>query len=322
MIRRIIWFRLCSAVAVYTAFLALTGSGDATTLIYQSFDQLVDTTQHVVGGIIKEIISKRVGKKSSIYTIITIKDAYTVDSKGVTSLHQHVKIRYKGGKVRLYNDKGNPVGYEKVIADGTPKLRRGEQVILFICNNGKADMPINGWNQGVFKIDDSGGVHDSAFNPVVGLDGTDILTKTEQGLFARGNLLENRLYNPTVLSGAYIVNSDGGEDILSDLESSNAAKLNVLRKYSVMDKANFISMIQERKAIAEEKSIQNTATLNDLTSLFNLPEVLETKKVTIPMEENHNSVLKSGQSSSRTSNTEAGDRFLPAVRPKNSTPKD
>lgn len=85
---------------------------------------------------------------------------------------------------------------------------------MFVSNNGVANMPIYGWGQGVFRIDEKNGVKDSGNNDVVGFSGADVVTNTPHGLMSRGRVISSQLRTSKVESsaGLAVIASDGGED--------------------------------------------------------------------------------------------------------------
>lgn len=240
----------------------------ATTVLYKNFDNLVDESDHVVGGTVSNM-KARYHRDGAIYTTIILTNAFVVSETGKTETTKPIKIRYKGGEVEVYGKNGEVPGVEGLRSHGTPELTLGEQVILFVKNNGIADMPIYGWGQGLFYIDESQGVNDAMHAPVVGLDGPHLVRKTSKGLSSNKRVMPNKNADKGPAS-AVLVSSDGGEDIVITNAQENDAALDKLSNYSAMHVSNFVSMIQERKAMKKNKTGKPE---KDLSDLFTLPEV-------------------------------------------------
>ncbi len=110
---------------------------NATTVLYQSFDDLVENSGGIISGTVSEINYRK--KKDDIYTYVTLREI-TV---------------YSG----LYDDKeftfrmlGGTIGNRTLGVIGSPKFSVDEKVILFISQNGTRTVPIVGWEQGLFKV--------------------------------------------------------------------------------------------------------------------------------------------------------------------------
>jgi hypothetical protein len=245
----------------------LSINAHATTVLYKNFDNLVDGSDDVVGGSIASMVAKK-HKNGEIYTVVTLTNAFIINETGKTTTNRPIKIRYKGGEVSLPGKSGATKGVEGLYLSGTPELAVGEQVILFISNNGTADMPIYGWEQGLFHIDGTQGVNDAKRLPVVALDGAHLVLKTPKGLVSKNKAMPNR--NAGKGTDAVLISSDGGADIVVNNEQANIAMLDKLSSYSAMHVSNFVSMIQERKAM---KTGIATQTVRHPSALFTLPEV-------------------------------------------------
>lgn len=243
-------------------------NANATSVLYKSFDNLVDESEHVIGGVVSDMQAKAY-KNGEIYTVITFKDAYIVTDAGEVPTNRPIHIRYKGGEVIVRNKKGENVGVEGIHANGTPELNIGENVILFVNKNGIADMPIYGWEQGVFYVDGSGGINDARNLPVVGLDGADILVKKGNAIVSK-NKTKYVSASELKSGNAELLESDGGKDVVIDNVQENAMAVQKLSSYNAIHISNFISMIQERKAARTGKGGIVKA---DNASLFKLPPV-------------------------------------------------
>ncbi|GJQ57526.1 MAG: hypothetical protein D8M57_18935 [Candidatus Scalindua sp. AMX11] len=271
----------------------------ATTILYSSFNELIDNSQHVVEGIVNEIESMPLGRKNQkedksrsgnkksigtkgrlgdIFTVITLTDAVLIDANGKEKLKEKVKLRIRGGVLDIMDDDGQTViGEEGVIAEGTPYFEVGEHVILFITNNGIADIPFNGWGQGVFRVDETGQISDSSNNPIIGLAGADLVTKTDEGLMVKGEYIDGTA--PTGLKAVepVLVDSDGGEDsIISSEELLHEDKNGKRQDFRPISAEEFTSIIQERKSLLANQGVNGRKT-SDLSRLFVLPDVVSEK---------------------------------------------
>jgi len=288
-------FAICVGMMFATA--------NATTVLYQDFNQLVDQSQHVVTGTVKNIKTTK-QKDGDIYTVVTLKNSSTVTSAGKNLLSRNVKIRLKGGVIKVKDKKGNVIGEEALITHGTPEFVKGEQVILFVSKNGVSDMPIVGWGQGVFKIDSSNTITDGNAQPVVGLSGADLVTLTKEGLMARGQYINKSTSNSEGTSdGVQLIESIGGTDRLvthrqtTTSNSKDGLSLNRSGEQTALDASNFISMIQERIASTESKKSslstnQSVERMQTPNSLFVLPRI--TRNTAKTVDDSSNSKEKEG----------------------------
>ncbi len=252
----------------------------ATTVAYKTFNELIDESQYVIGGIIEKINSKRY-RNNQVFSVITIKNAYTITSTGIIPIERKVIIRYAGGEVRLLNKDGNAKGTEAVFAHGTPEFNQKDEVILFISHNGTASMPIYGWGQGVFRINKDGGVLAEDRAPVVAINGADIVTRNAEGLWARGKLLHRKNFHTKTTEQPSIIDSEGGSDLIESDQASQIDNDGILDENSrlfqseTMDIHEFESMIQERKAETENAKIEKgfAPVEPDLSSLITLSDL-------------------------------------------------
>lgn len=260
----------------------------ATTVPYKDFTQLVDESQHVVSGIVKNIKYKRL-RDGQLYTIVKLKQAYSITDSGETPISKNVKIRIKGGEEPILDENGVAIGMNIEQLVGTPTFTKGEEVILFISNNGIADMPIYGWGQGYFTVASDRTIKSSDGDSIVALNGADLVSMENGNPVVKGQLLSslvNTHVATTSLEKPYIVATDTAEDIASSSHDQAAnTKATTAQKvlentgaYSAMDDLSFKSMIQERKkhkvqVRAGTFSSQILATGDGIESLYRLPEV-------------------------------------------------
>lgn len=120
----------------------MLSSLNATTIVYQSFDDLVQKADGIISGTVSELNYRK--KKGNIYTYVTLRDI-TVHN----GLYSDSEFTF-----RMLGGKDGEIVSE---VHGSPKFSLDEKVIIFIKGNGRNIMPILGWEQGVFKVkrDDS-----------------------------------------------------------------------------------------------------------------------------------------------------------------------
>ena len=110
----------------------------ATTLLYESFDDLIAGADGIVVGTVTNVEARAV-QDGPIYSYVTLSD---LDIIYGAYRGKNFTIRIEGGEVRDH-------GLRVV---GSPDFARGERVILFLVGNGRAIVPIVGWTQGVFRV--------------------------------------------------------------------------------------------------------------------------------------------------------------------------
>lgn len=252
------------AVATLAAIYSL--SAQATTVLYKNFEELVDDSDYIVGGTVAETKSTK-HQNGEIFTVVTLQESFLVSEAGTDNANKPVKIRFKGGSVPVLDDNGESVGVEGVHAHGAPEFELGQKVILFVSNNGVADMPIYGWKQGLFYVNENDEITDADGLPVVGFDGANIVRGTANGPVSAGKP-PSKKRDPTGIPK--IIDSDGGIDtILPNANASDVAKEKVANAVPV-HVTNFLSMIQERRAIARNDKGVPPKNPNEL---FELPAI-------------------------------------------------
>lgn len=139
--------------------LALASMARATTLMEESFEDLVSKADGILIGTVDDIRAGR-GADQDIYTFVTLTQLEVV--KGSYSQNAFT-LRILGGEL---NDEGLHI-------EGAPQFDLHERVMVFLRGNGESMVPIVGWTQGVFRLpDDSGSasaVLDHDRNHVLGL---------------------------------------------------------------------------------------------------------------------------------------------------------
>ena len=163
----------------------------ATTLVAQSFDDLVAKSEQIFIGVVDKVESKMTPNKKAIYTYVTFTNIEAIE--GIGPLGDPYVMRFSGGQVGDYNS----------LYLGMPQFKVGEKVLLFTHLNEHAMCPLVGWTQGCFHVVEDGAqdaLVDYSSNPIVGVD------------FA-GNL--QRADNPAAGggggSGSMGVDADGGD---------------------------------------------------------------------------------------------------------------
>ena len=111
----------------------------ATTLLYQSFDDIVTNSDGIVTGTVTDIQSVRMDD-GDIFTYVTIDNLQVLDGD---YSQNSITLQLAGGFVES----------EGIHIHGSPQFDSEEQVIVFLEGNGQYIVPIIGWNQGLFKIE-------------------------------------------------------------------------------------------------------------------------------------------------------------------------
>ncbi|WP_339066158.1 hypothetical protein [Teredinibacter turnerae] len=151
--------------AIYTVILMLlfSISAKATTMVHNSFSELVDQSDFVVSGKVTGIDVATVSEDDiRIFTTITISNASIIDEGGETPQSEDVLIRYFGGVVDVPGDVPGDGFSRKAEIVGMPTFSLGEDVVLFIRDNGEDDVPFVAMGQGVLRISEDDSVRDSS----------------------------------------------------------------------------------------------------------------------------------------------------------------
>jgi len=235
-----------------TCFLITTFSFNAygTTMLYKNLEELVDESDHIIGGTVGNIQSKKY-KDELIYTEITINNNYLVTEAGTIKQNNSFKIRYLGGKVPIYGTDQEVIGMENLEISGTPTIKLDDRIIFFIKDNGISEMPIYGMHQGFFLVDENENIRDSNSNSIVGLDGAHFVRNI------RNNIVSDRFITTRF--------SDNKNDSIISLTPDKNSNVNPVHISS------FLSIIQERKAIIKNKTGKEP---KNLSTLFSLPPVI------------------------------------------------
>jgi hypothetical protein len=125
---------LSGALCLLLASLPLT----ATTVPYKSFDDLVKEADAVVSGRVAQVESKYSPEKE-IFTFVTLDQLDTVAGSYTGST---LTLRFLGGQI------GNDISH----VVGSPTFNVDDRVVLFVQGNGRYMVPLVGWTQGVFRV--------------------------------------------------------------------------------------------------------------------------------------------------------------------------
>jgi hypothetical protein len=111
---------------------------DATTLLPLSFEEVTATAQHIIRGVVDEIVAKE--ERGDIVTYVTLRDVRVVGGEPLDS--STYTLRLAGGVLK----------HKRVTYIGMPEFRSKDEVVLFIHKNGTALAPIVGWTHGYFRV--------------------------------------------------------------------------------------------------------------------------------------------------------------------------
>jgi hypothetical protein len=121
--------------AVFTALLAIVGA-QATTLARLSLDQLAAGADAVAR--VRCLSANARWESGSIWTVITARVMETM--KG--SLAAEITVRVPGGRAGHFTES----------VDGVPKLRPGDDAVLFLQTSSGGGYSVAGWVEGTFHI--------------------------------------------------------------------------------------------------------------------------------------------------------------------------
>lgn len=211
---------------------------NATTVIYQDLQQISNSSDHIIKGNIKKIKYKE--KKGNIFSIIVITDAYLINDDVDIQIGKDVKIKIKGGIIPILDEKGNKVGIKEQKMVGAPSFELGETVLIFVSGNGYSDMPIVGWSQGKFSIDEQR-VLTSDGHEVTATIGNDIVEKTKSGnIKIKGKILSKSSRKKNKLA---VISSDGGFDKIIS-KTKDYDEIIKLSSSSIADDKDFIRAVK------------------------------------------------------------------------------
>ncbi|ABC32200.1 hypothetical protein HCH_05539 [Hahella chejuensis KCTC 2396] len=218
------------------AALMLAASAQATTLIYKDFNSLVAEAQGIVVGTVKEVVSQR-AEDRQLYTYVRLADVETL--AGV----------YHDNELTLMMSGGYD-GRNGLHVEGSPEFSAGERVVLFVEGNGQRMVPLVGWGQGVFRLqnNDRGAaiVTDDVGNEVYGVG--------EKGEILKANRHAQRAQ---IASSAHLTNSSSAQAKASAGRSDGGAAMLAPQeaKGAPMSADRFLGMLRQQaqsRAFAQE----------------------------------------------------------------------
>jgi hypothetical protein len=239
----------------------LTTQVNATSVLYQSIDNLVTESENIVVGTVFNIKSRKY-QNGDVWTVVKLKNASEITENGMVPVRGVVHVRYYGGVIEL-KEKGEVVGQEYLMAEGTPEFVEGEEVALFLRGNGVNQMPFIGWEQGVFRVKNNQ-VSNKSSQSVIDIVNGHAVFKS----------LPNKRKNMPTING-----SDGGADeIVNNATIKSAAKLtdaqlNKSLHSPAMDISSFVHHIKETRV-----KVNASREGKKLGLLDNLPEPKSSNK--------------------------------------------
>ncbi|WLQ11945.1 hypothetical protein O5O45_19645 [Hahella aquimaris] len=218
------------------AALMFAATAQATTLIYKDFNSLVAEAQGIVVGTVKEVVSQR-AEDRQLYTYVRLADVETL--AGV----------YHDNELTLMMSGGYD-GRNGLHVEGSPEFSAGERVVLFVEGNGQRMVPLVGWGQGVFRLqnDERGAaiVTDEVGNEVFGVGKKGEILKANRHAQRAQIANSEYLANASSAQGkASAGRSDGGEAMLAPQEAKGAP----------MSAERFLGMVRSQaqsRAFAQE----------------------------------------------------------------------
>ena len=167
--------RYARITVVAATALVIATPADATTIIYQSVDDLVNKAEGVLIGTVDAVASRR-GPDREIYTFVTLREL------------QVVKGNYRQNTFTLRLEGGHIEG-EVVQLVGAPEFTPESRVVVFVRGNGQHSVPLVGWTQGVFRLEraDDGSelLLDHDGNGVLSFGGIDLIKEERYAPDAR-----------------------------------------------------------------------------------------------------------------------------------------
>ncbi len=214
--------QLVATAIVAISLLVGFGAAQATTILKQSFSELVEQSDGIVAGTVSNIVYER-GDGGGIYTFVILTEI------------EVIRGSYSGSTFSMRFDGGELNGEIQQVV-GAPNFRVGERVIVMVTGNGEMMVPIAGWDQGLFRVhrDRRNGtefISDSVGNRIYGIRNDEVIKENR----AQSQVhVVNRQYSSSVRSkiksvqfgkttgGRNLRTSDG---IRSTTDSSQAATL-------------------------------------------------------------------------------------------------
>lgn len=177
------------------SIVAAPSQSDATTLLYQSVDDLVLNSDGIIVGTVVAVEARR-APDQEIYTFVTL------DSLEV------VKGSYRDGAITLRLTGGHIDGEAQIVV-GAPEFSVADRVMVFVQGNGRNLVPVVGWTQGVFRFEAA----DEGNDQVVDHDGNRILgIRTKSLLKDQRRSPAARIVGPGDVFHSAEPQSSGGSD--------------------------------------------------------------------------------------------------------------
>ncbi len=127
----------CAAAAA--GLLALSTTSGATVLIKKNLVDLSNEAESIVTGTVTEVWSEPAGGSIDSYAEVQVSEWIKGDSNAAT-----VTVKVPGGTI----------GDFSVEVPGTPDLRAGQELYLFLHNDTNLPTTVVGWAQGAFHVED------------------------------------------------------------------------------------------------------------------------------------------------------------------------
>jgi hypothetical protein len=245
------------SLSLAVALAAFPLQSSATTLFYKSFTDLVNEADGVVSGHVASVNSQYNANKE-IYTFVTLDQLEVLSGSYQDST---LTIRLKGGKVE--NDISHVIG--------SPEFTEGERVVLFVNGNGKYMVPLVGWTQGVFRIQQDPAtsldvIKDADGNRVVGVQNGQVLR--DQVAQPEATILKQASGVVTTQS-QYEGNSGTSDSRQTGTTAITAqAQLNAFRSAPTLSANAFRTLVRNSAALRQSKTALSNVRLLD----FSVPD--------------------------------------------------
>jgi hypothetical protein len=244
--------RAAAAFSVALALASLSLPSSATTLVYKSFDDLMKEADAVVAGHVVSVDSQYNANRE-IYTFVTLDQVEVLSGNYTDST---LTIRLKGGKVQ--NDISHVIG--------SPEFTEGERVILFVNGNGRYMVPLVGWTQGVFRIQQDPAtsldvVKDADGNRVVGVQNGHVL----RDLVVPSEATILRQLSGVVAAQSRSEGAAGSSDSKSSEPVTTQVQRTVVKVAPTLTAEAFRGLIRQSVALQQSKTALASVRLMDFS---------------------------------------------------------
>ena len=130
---------LVSGIALL--LLSLASPLSATTVQRKSFEQLVNEADFVAVGRVLNVQAFPTADKQYVYTYVTVNELDVM------------KGSYGESQIVVRMDGGDVGDGRRLLIHGMPKFEYGQQVVVFLKDNGQAICPFVGWEQGLLRVE-------------------------------------------------------------------------------------------------------------------------------------------------------------------------